>query len=118
MILSVPEPGLDGKSIPMPGIVPKPSATPGAVSRGAPLLSEHSDEVLGAVLDQTKLAALRAEEQRDWRVWPKRGARPRVRLPMVPAAPGHVTAARPELCAVRSVLWCTRDICRCSARSL
>ena len=60
MILSVPEPGLGGEPVPMPGVVPKLSATPGAVSRGAPLLGEHSDEVLGAVLGETRLATLRA----------------------------------------------------------
>ena len=59
MILSVPEPGLGGEPVPMPGIVPKLSVTPGAVWRGAPLLGEHSAEVLGAVLGETGLAALR-----------------------------------------------------------
>ena len=60
MILSVPEPGLDGEPVPMPGVVPKLSDTPGAVSRGAPLLGEHSDEVLRPVLGEARLAALRA----------------------------------------------------------
>jgi crotonobetainyl-CoA:carnitine CoA-transferase CaiB-like acyl-CoA transferase len=59
MILAVPEPGLGGEPVPMPGIVPKLSVTPGAVARGAPLLGEHSAEVLGAVLGETGLAALR-----------------------------------------------------------
>ena len=60
MILSVPEPGLGGEIVPMPGVVPKLSATPGAVTRGAPLLGEHSDEVLGSVLGEQEVAALRA----------------------------------------------------------
>jgi len=60
MILSVPEPGLGGEPVPMPGVVPKLTATPGSVSRGAPLLGEHSAEVLGAVLGEAGLAALRA----------------------------------------------------------
>jgi crotonobetainyl-CoA:carnitine CoA-transferase CaiB-like acyl-CoA transferase len=47
MILNVPEPGLRGEAVPMPGVVPKLSATPGDVRRGAPLLGEHNDEVLG-----------------------------------------------------------------------
>jgi crotonobetainyl-CoA:carnitine CoA-transferase CaiB-like acyl-CoA transferase len=47
MILDVPEPGLGGETVPMPGVVPKLSRTPGRVQRGAPLLGEHNDEVLG-----------------------------------------------------------------------
>jgi crotonobetainyl-CoA:carnitine CoA-transferase CaiB-like acyl-CoA transferase len=50
MIISVPEPGLGGERVPMPGVVPKLSETPGAATRGAPLLGEHNDEILGAVL--------------------------------------------------------------------
>lgn len=60
MIIAVPEPGLAGETVPMPGVVPKLSATPGTVTRGAPMLGEHSDEVLGAVLGPARLAELRA----------------------------------------------------------
>jgi crotonobetainyl-CoA:carnitine CoA-transferase CaiB-like acyl-CoA transferase len=60
MIVSVPEPGLGGEPLPMPGVVPKLSATPGTVTRGAPLLGEHTDEVIGAVLGPERLAGLRA----------------------------------------------------------
>lgn len=47
MIVYVPEPGLGGETVPMPGVVPKLGETPGAVTRGAPLLGEHNDEILG-----------------------------------------------------------------------
>jgi crotonobetainyl-CoA:carnitine CoA-transferase CaiB-like acyl-CoA transferase len=60
MIVSVPEPGLGDEPLPMPGVVPKLSATPGTVTRGAPLLGEHNDEVIGAVLGPKRLAGLRA----------------------------------------------------------
>jgi formyl-CoA transferase/succinyl-CoA--D-citramalate CoA-transferase len=60
MIVSVSEPGLGGEPLPMPGVVPKLSATPGTVTRGAPLLGEHTDEVIGAVLGWERLAGLRA----------------------------------------------------------
>jgi len=50
MILDVPEPGLGGETVPMPGVVPKLSRTPGDVRRGAPLLGEHNDEVLGPLM--------------------------------------------------------------------
>jgi formyl-CoA transferase/succinyl-CoA--D-citramalate CoA-transferase len=50
MILNVPEPGLCGETVPMPGVVPKLSGTPGYVRRGAPLLGEHNDEVLGPLM--------------------------------------------------------------------
>jgi crotonobetainyl-CoA:carnitine CoA-transferase CaiB-like acyl-CoA transferase len=50
MIVEVPEPGLDGETVPMPGIVPKLGSTPGVLTRGAPLLGEHNDEVLGPLL--------------------------------------------------------------------
>ncbi len=49
MIVDVPEPGLGGETVPMPGVVPKLGETPGAVVRGAPLLGEHNDEILGAL---------------------------------------------------------------------
>jgi crotonobetainyl-CoA:carnitine CoA-transferase CaiB-like acyl-CoA transferase len=60
MIISVPEPGLGDEPLPMPGVVPKLSATPGTVTRGAPLLGEHNDDVIGAVLGPERLAGLRA----------------------------------------------------------
>jgi len=43
-----------------PGIVPKLSATPGAIRRGSPLLGEHTDEVVAAVVGDERLAELRA----------------------------------------------------------
>ena len=49
MIVEVPEPGLDGETVPMPGVVPKLGETPGRITRGAPLLGEHNDEILGAL---------------------------------------------------------------------
>ncbi|WP_240497300.1 CoA transferase, partial [Streptomyces hirsutus] len=49
MVVEVPDPSLDGESVPMPGVVPKLSRTPGAIRRGAPLLGEHNDEILGAL---------------------------------------------------------------------
>src|SRR5207237_10139000 len=50
MIVEVPEPGLDDELVPMPGVVPKLSDTPGQVRRGAPLLGEHTEEVLVGVV--------------------------------------------------------------------
>lgn len=49
MVVDVPTPALDGELVPMPGVVPKLSRTPGVIRRGAPLLGEHNDEVLGPV---------------------------------------------------------------------
>ncbi|WP_055626470.1 CaiB/BaiF CoA transferase family protein [Streptomyces hirsutus] len=49
MVVEVPDPSLDGESVPMPGVVPKLSRTPGTIRRGAPLLGEHNDEILGAL---------------------------------------------------------------------
>jgi formyl-CoA transferase/succinyl-CoA--D-citramalate CoA-transferase len=49
MIVDVPEPGLGGETVPMPGVVPKLSATPGHIRRGAPLLGEHTAEVLDSL---------------------------------------------------------------------
>ncbi len=51
MILDIPEPGLGGETVPMPGIVPKLSHTPGRVTRGAPLLGEHNQEILCSLDD-------------------------------------------------------------------
>jgi formyl-CoA transferase/succinyl-CoA--D-citramalate CoA-transferase len=47
MIVSVPEPNLQGEPVRGPGVVPRLSGTPGRVHRGGPLLGEHNDEVLG-----------------------------------------------------------------------
>ena len=60
MIVEVAEPTLDGEIVREPGVVPKLSGTPGAVRRGSPLLGEHSDEVLTAVVSGERVAALRA----------------------------------------------------------
>ncbi|GAA4752696.1 CoA transferase [Nocardioides endophyticus] len=49
MVLEVATPDLGDETVPMPGVVPKLSLTPGRVVRGAPLLGEHNDEVLGAI---------------------------------------------------------------------
>lgn len=46
MVVEVATPDLDGETVPMPGVVPKLSRTPGQISRGAPLLGEHNDEIL------------------------------------------------------------------------
>jgi crotonobetainyl-CoA:carnitine CoA-transferase CaiB-like acyl-CoA transferase len=61
MLLSVPEPGLDGELVTQPGVVPKLSATPGTVSRGGPLLGEHNEDVLLAALGGELFAALTAD---------------------------------------------------------
>ncbi len=61
MIVEVPEPGLGGESVQMPGIVPKLSETPGVLRRGAPLLGEHNDEILGAI-DSTLYRERRSAE--------------------------------------------------------
>jgi len=47
MIVPMSEPNLGGEVVRGPGVVPKLSVTPGVVRRGAPLLGEHNDEVLG-----------------------------------------------------------------------
>jgi crotonobetainyl-CoA:carnitine CoA-transferase CaiB-like acyl-CoA transferase len=60
MIVDVPEPGLGGETVPMPGVVPILSDTPGRISRGAPLLGEHNDEIWAAVLGDRRLGELRA----------------------------------------------------------
>lgn len=49
MLLEVPEPNLDGERVLHPGVVPKLSGTPGRVTRGAPILGEHTREVLEAL---------------------------------------------------------------------
>jgi len=60
MIVEVAEPTLGGEVLREPGIVPKLSATPGAIRRGSPLLGEHTDEVVAAVVGDERLAELRA----------------------------------------------------------
>jgi crotonobetainyl-CoA:carnitine CoA-transferase CaiB-like acyl-CoA transferase len=59
MVLHVPEPGLGGETVAMPGVVPKLSATPGRVLTGAPLLGQHTDEVLGPLLGHQRLCEMR-----------------------------------------------------------
>jgi formyl-CoA transferase/succinyl-CoA--D-citramalate CoA-transferase len=54
MIVEVPEPGLDGETVPHPGVVPKLSATPGVLHRGAPLLGEHNQEILGPLMERLR----------------------------------------------------------------
>lgn len=51
MIVSVPEPNLDGETVRGPGIVPKLSVTPGRAVRGGPLLGEHNGEILAPLDD-------------------------------------------------------------------
>jgi formyl-CoA transferase/succinyl-CoA--D-citramalate CoA-transferase len=60
MVLDVPEPALGGETVPMPGVMPRLSDTPGAVTRGGPLLGEHTDEVLGPLLGAARLTELQA----------------------------------------------------------
>jgi len=59
MVLEVPSPTLGGETLAMPGIVPKLSGTPGAVTRGAPLLGEHNDEIWGTLLGSERLEGLK-----------------------------------------------------------
>jgi formyl-CoA transferase/succinyl-CoA--D-citramalate CoA-transferase len=58
MIVDVPEPGLGGELVPMPGVVPKLSDSPGQVRRGAPLLGEHTEEVLTDVVGRGEFQRL------------------------------------------------------------
>jgi formyl-CoA transferase/succinyl-CoA--D-citramalate CoA-transferase len=60
MIVEVAEPTLGGEVMREPGVVPKLSATPGSIRRGSPLLGEHTDEVVAAVVGADRLAELRA----------------------------------------------------------
>lgn len=60
MIITVSEPNLGGEDVRMQGVIPKLSATPGHVTRGAPLLGEHSDEILAPLVGARRLADLRA----------------------------------------------------------
>jgi crotonobetainyl-CoA:carnitine CoA-transferase CaiB-like acyl-CoA transferase len=59
MVIAVPEPALDGEEVRMQGVVPKLSDTPARVTRGAPLLGEHNDEIWGALVGTEHLAELR-----------------------------------------------------------
>ncbi len=59
MVISVPEPGLQGEAVPMQGVVPKLSETPGRITRGGPLLGEHNEEVWGGLVGADRLAELR-----------------------------------------------------------
>jgi crotonobetainyl-CoA:carnitine CoA-transferase CaiB-like acyl-CoA transferase len=59
MVISVPEPNLDGEDVRQQGVVPKLSETPGRITRGAPLLGEHNDAVWGALVGPERLADLR-----------------------------------------------------------
>ena len=59
MVISVPEPALDGEEVRMQGVVPKLSDTPARITRGAPLLGEHNDEIWGALVGPERLAGLR-----------------------------------------------------------
>jgi crotonobetainyl-CoA:carnitine CoA-transferase CaiB-like acyl-CoA transferase len=58
MVISVPEPSLDGEEVRMQGVVPKLNETPGRVTRGGPLLGEHNDAVWGALVGPERLAEL------------------------------------------------------------
>lgn len=60
MVITLPEPGLDGEGVRMQGVVPKLSETPGTVARGGPLLGEHNDEVWGELVGPTRLAEMRS----------------------------------------------------------
>ena len=59
MIIEVPEPALDGEAVREPGVVPKLSGTPGRVRRGSPLLGEHNDEILAALVGAAEVERLR-----------------------------------------------------------
>jgi crotonobetainyl-CoA:carnitine CoA-transferase CaiB-like acyl-CoA transferase len=59
MIVEVAEPTLDGETVRGPGVVPKLTGTPGTVRRGSPVLGEHTNEVLGGVIGDERLAELR-----------------------------------------------------------
>jgi crotonobetainyl-CoA:carnitine CoA-transferase CaiB-like acyl-CoA transferase len=58
MVISAPDPGLEGERVRMQGVVPKLSDTPGAVFRGGPLLGEHNQEIWGRIVGADALAEL------------------------------------------------------------
>jgi crotonobetainyl-CoA:carnitine CoA-transferase CaiB-like acyl-CoA transferase len=60
MVISAPEPGLDGEPVRMQGIVPKLSDTPSAITRGGPLLGEHTREILAPLVGIEAMASLTA----------------------------------------------------------
>jgi crotonobetainyl-CoA:carnitine CoA-transferase CaiB-like acyl-CoA transferase len=60
MIIKVPEPALAGETVREPGVVPRLSGTPGRVRRGSPLLGEHNDEILAALVGSAEVERLRA----------------------------------------------------------
>ncbi len=59
MIISVPDPALDGETVRMQGVVPRLSGTPAHITRGGPLLGEHNAQIWGAIVAPSDLAALR-----------------------------------------------------------
>jgi crotonobetainyl-CoA:carnitine CoA-transferase CaiB-like acyl-CoA transferase len=59
MIVDVPEPTLAGETVREPGVVPKLSGTPGRVRRGSPLLGEHNEEILTALVGAAEIERLR-----------------------------------------------------------
>src|SRR5215472_11684536 len=58
MVISAPDPGLEGERVRMQGVVPKLSDTPGAVFRGGPLLGEHNQQIWGRMVGADALAGL------------------------------------------------------------
>jgi formyl-CoA transferase/succinyl-CoA--D-citramalate CoA-transferase len=56
MVVALSEPNLDGEVVRGPGVVPKLSRTPGVLRRGAPLLGEHNDDVLGPLRQSASLS--------------------------------------------------------------
>jgi formyl-CoA transferase len=43
-----------------PGVVPKLTGTPGRVRQGSPLLGQHNDEILAAMVGGAEIDRLRA----------------------------------------------------------
>lgn len=62
MIVEVSEPMLGGEIVRQQGVVPKLSETPGGVAAGSPLLGQHTDEVLRAVVGADELERLRVAD--------------------------------------------------------
>lgn len=59
VVVDGPAPG--GGTVPMHAVVPRLSASPGSIARPAPILAEHTDEVLAPLLGEERLARLRTE---------------------------------------------------------